>query len=316
MSVALPSRIAVFLLLTTSVAYTATQPVAIAFRNVHLRVANGVVLEVRHIEGALLSTKTGQPPVFDDQGSFKLRIDSGEVAMTPESLTHLLNEHVFAYDKSPLSNIEVSIENGKLKQKGTLHKGVSVPFTVVAEISATTDGRIRLHPTDVKTIGIPSEGLMKLFGVELEDLVKSNRAHGIEIVDNDFLLDPSRLLPEPAMSGHLTAVSIDQDRIVERFGKGTRSGPLVAAADRFAKNYMYYRGSVLRFGKLTMSDTDMQLIDADPSDPFDFSPPEYVKQLVAGYSKNTASGGLRVYMPDFDQAAGANLKPRSKTSPR
>jgi hypothetical protein len=51
------------------------------------------------------------------------------------------------------------------------------------------------------------------------------------------------------------------------------------------------------------------LIDADPSDPFDFSPPEYVKQLVAGYSKNTPSGGLRVFMPDFDEAGRADLRP-------
>jgi hypothetical protein len=228
--------------------------------------------------------------------------------MAPASLTKLLNEHVFAFDGSPLTDIEVSIVEGKLKQKGTLHKGVAIPFTVVADISATADGRIRLHPTDVKAAGVPSEGLMKMFGLELDDLVKSNRARGVEIEDNDFLLDPTRLLPEPAMSGRLTAITVEGDRIVERFGTGER-GRLAHQADRRARNYMYYRGGSLRFGKLTMSNTDMQLIDADPSDPFDFSPPQYVKQLVAGYSKNTPSGALRVYMPDFNQAAGADLRP-------
>jgi hypothetical protein len=63
---------------------------------------------------------------------------------------------------------------------------------------------------------------------------------------------------------------------------------------------MLYRGNVLRFGRLTMHDTDLRLIDDDPRDPFEFSPKEYVKQLVAGYSKNEADGKLRVYMPDFD----------------
>jgi hypothetical protein len=56
---------------------------------------------------------------------------------------------------------------------------------------------------------------------------------------------------------------------------------------------------VLRFGKLTMDDTDMRLIDADPADPFDFFPDHYEDQLVAGYSKTTATGGLLVYMPDY-----------------
>jgi hypothetical protein len=283
-------------------------PVAVAFRNLHLHVAEGVVMEVRHIQGAMLSTRAGRPPVFDDQNSFTLRIDSGEIAMTPASLSRLLNDHVFSYEGSPLKNIELSIEDGHLKQKGTLRKGLPVPFTIVADLSATPDGRIKVHPIDVKAAGIPSEGLMKLFGLELDDLIKSNRSHGVQIVDNDLLLDPSRLLPSPRLSGQLTGVALEGDRIVERFGSGAR-GKLALAADRRARNYMYYRGGSLRFGKLTMSDTDMQLIDADPSDPFDFSPPQYVKQLVAGYSKNTPSGGLRVFMPDFDQAANANLRP-------
>ena len=33
-------------------------------------------------------------------------------------------------------------------------------------------------------------------------------------------------------------------------------------------NYMYYRGGRLRFGKLTMDDTDLLLVDEDPKDPF------------------------------------------------
>lgn len=64
---------------------------------------------------------------------------------------------------------------------------------------------------------------------------------------------------------------------------------------------MHCRGGTLRFGKLTMSDSDMELIDADPSDPFDFFPARYIEQLTARYSKNTSSGGLTVHMPDFDE---------------
>lgn len=300
--------IAAGLAIATAATPQALAQVRVAFRNVHLRIAEGVVLEVRHVEGALLSTKRGSPPVFDDQTSFTLRVDSGEIAMTPASLSRLLNDYVFAGKDSPLRDVAVSIENGRLTQKGTLRKAVAIPFTVTGDVSATPDGRIRLHPTDVEAAGIPSEGLMKIFGVELDDLIASNRSHGVEIVDNDVLLDPSRLLPSPGIAGRLTAVTLERDRIVERFGRGARGG-LSAAADRRARNYMYYRGGMLRFGKLTMSDTDMQLIDADPDDPFDFSPAQYVKQLVAGYSKNTPSGGLRVYMPDFDEAARVDLRP-------
>lgn len=59
-----------------------------------------------------------------------------------------------------------------------------------------------------------------------------------------------------------------------------------------------------------MNNVDMQLIDADPTDPFDFFPDHYNDQLVAGYSKTTASGGLRVYMPDYNKIS----KPLSLTN--
>ena len=66
-----------------------------------------------------------------------------------------------------------------------------------------------------------------------------------------------------------------------------------------ARNYVYFGGGSITFGKLTMRDADLQLIDADPRDPFDFSQ-RYNAQLVAGYSKNTPAKGLKTYMPDFD----------------
>ncbi len=282
-------------------------PVSASFRNVHLHVDPTIVLEMRHLDGALISNVPGQPPVFDDQKSFTLRIDSGVVAMSAASLTDLMNHYIFAYDGAPLKNLRLSIENGQLRQRGTMHKGVDVSFDILADISATPDGRIRLHPTKIKTAGIPSGGLMKLFGIELDNVIKLKQTPGVQIEENDFLLSPDRLLPSPKISGHLTAVKIEGDRVVETFGGGEVAR--ITPPDRRARNFMYYHGGTLRFGKLTMSDADMQLIDADERNPFEFFPQEYIKQLVAGYSKNTPSGGLKVYMPDYSQATRVNLKP-------
>jgi hypothetical protein len=279
-------------------------PVSVDFQNVHFRLGPGIVLEVRHLQGALIALKQGLPPVFDDVGSYSLRIDAGEVAMTPASLTALLNTRVFNYKGAPIRDVAVTIEDGRLKQKGTLQKGVGVPFTIVADITATSDGRIRLRRHSVKAAGMPISGLMSLLHLELDDLVASNQARGFEAQDDDFLLLPDRLLPDPRISGRLTKIRIEGDHIVETFGS---SPPLHATGE--GGNYMHYRGNLLRFGRLTMTDTDMRLIDADPRDPFDFSPREYVKHLVAGYSKNTADGRLRVYMPDYDEASRVNLRP-------
>ena len=61
---------------------------------------------------------------------------------------------------------------------------------------------------------------------------------------------------------------------------------------------MYFQGATLRFGKLTMMNTDLLILDDDPSDPFDFFLDRYNDQLVAGYNRNTRDHGLIVYMPD------------------
>jgi len=45
---------------------------------------------------------------------------------------------------------------------------------------------------------------------------------------------------------------------------------------------MFFRGGVLRFGKLTMHDTDLMIVDAEPEDPFDSFLDQYNAQLVAG----------------------------------
>jgi hypothetical protein len=270
-------------------------PVAVDFRNVHLHVADGVVLEVRHLRGALTSVRENAPPTFDDIHSYSLRIDRGEVAMSPASLTRLLNDRVFADASSSIRDIEVSIEDGRLRQTGTLRKGVSVPFSILADVTVTRDGRMALRPQSVKAAGMPAKGVMKFLHLELDDLVKSNPGRGFETNGDTTYIDPTKLLPAPRVSGRVTAVRVENDRLVQVFGDGAEP-----EGNRAAGNYMHYRGNVLKFGRLTMNDTDMRLIDADGRDAFDFSPTQYVKQLVAGYSKNSPDGSLRVFMPDYD----------------
>jgi hypothetical protein len=269
-------------------------------RHVLYHVDDRVVLEIDHLRGALLPTRDA-PPWFDDPESFALAIDSGTVTITPASLSALLNDYVFNYEGTPLKHLEVTIERGELKQTGTLHKVIDLPFTIRASLTTTPDGRLRLHPTKVKVAGIGVTKLMRTFGIELEKLVKVQQGRGVEIAGNDFLLAPAGLLPPPRIKGRVTSVRLAPDRIVQTFGGSHRPGrlhPLHPSAPS-ARNYMFYRGRVLRFGKLTMVDADLQIVDGDPSDPFDFYLAHLNEQLVAGESRNQRDFGLVTVMPDY-----------------
>lgn len=277
-------------------------------KNVHLQVADGVILKIRSLRGALLRTAESRPPVFDIRDSFVIRIDAGEIAMSAASLTALMNNYVFAYRKSPIKDLEITTdEKGRLEQEGVLDKKVDIPFKVKAVVMPTPDGRIRVHATSIKAAGLPVKGLMGLLGIEMDDMVKIQSGRGIMVDDNDFILDPQWMLPPPRIRGDVRSVRIEGDDVVQVFGAGTDTGRRLSPYAQYP-NYMYFRGGNLRFGKLTMADADLALIDQDPKDPFDFNLDRYNVQLVAGYSKNTPSKGLKTFMPDANDLAARTAK--------
>lgn len=269
----------------------AAPAVGIEMRNVRLHVSSDAVMDVKWLKGSLVSP-AGHIPIFDDQNSYTMEIEDAELAVEPSSLTSLVN-HAFDYKGSALSDLRITIEDGHLVQRGTLKKGISVPFTITADVGATPDGHLAVHPIKVKTAGVPTTKMMSLFGVELDDILKSRPDRGINFKDNDLFLDATRLVPSPRTTGRLAKAFIRGNTLVQVFGKGA------AAAARTSGNYIWFRGASIRFGRLTMSNADLKLIDMDPHDPFDFYSARYNEQLVAGYSKNTPDHALRTYMSDF-----------------
>lgn len=295
----------------TALAQQEAQNVAVQMRHVDFHVDSTIVLHIDYLRGELRPTSPQHSPYFDDKHSFTLGIDSARIGITPKGLSDLLNRYTFAYPGSPLRRLTIGIEKGRIKQQGTM-RGIS--FTTLSDLTLTADGELRLHPTSIKADGIGVGGLMKFFGLHLDKLVKLTRNSGVRIEKNDFFLSPAALLPPPTVSGRVGKVEVTDSEIVQVFqppaGKEVRHLPV---PDPKATNYMYYRGNVLRFGKLTMHDTDLLILDAVPEDPFDFFLDEYKAQLVAGYSRTRADEGLTVVMQDYKRAPPLPSKARSNS---
>lgn len=278
------------------------------FRNVAFDIGRGISLDITRLRGELRSKQQGSPIAFDDKTSFVIHIASAEVGLTMQSLDSLMNGYVFAYRGAPLRNLTFSTDSGKLVQAGTLHKVVNIPFRITAVMSMTPEGLIRVHPVQIKIFSVNGRGLMKALGITLQSLLDLSHAHGVSVQGNDLLLDPQQLLPPPAIEGRVTAVRVDSNEVVQVFGDSSETMPQPLHPPESAKNYMYFRGGTLHFGKLFMVDADMEIIDLDPANAFQFSIDQYNTQLVAGYSKNTASQGLVVFMPDLATAQREQTK--------
>jgi len=276
-------------------------PVEVQMRNVTMHVDQLIVLEIRNLRGEMVATSESKPVTLDDVNSFVTRIDSAEIAMSANVMSDLLNKYVFAYPGAPLKDIVITMDRGRLKQKGVMHKGVDLPFEVEGKLDVTADGEIRFHADKFSSAHVPFKGLLHLFGEDLSKLIKVKGDRGVTLEGDDIFLNPGRMLPPPRIEGRVTAVRIEGDRIVQTFG-GKEAKTLELPYR--AQSYIYHRGGVLRFGKLTMTDSDLEIVNLSRRSPFDFSLPEYNRQLVAGYSKNTPTHGLIAFMADFATLSG------------
>jgi hypothetical protein len=226
-----------------------------------------------------------------------LRIDTGTIGMKAASLDKLMNQYIFGYPNPPLRDLHITIVGKQLQQSGIMHKGVDIPFTMWADVSAD-HGLIRIHPTKISICGINGIGLLKAVGMTLQKMLKMPVDRGIHAEKNDLLLDPQHVLPPPQTEMRLVDVHTSGDELVQVFDAGKHSPPLaLPKADE--KNVMYFRGGTLRMGKLLMLDADMEVTDLDPADPFSFFIDRYNDQLVAGFERNTATYGLIVHMKDW-----------------
>ena len=226
-------------------------------RAVNFHLDRFTVLDVRSLRGQMVPTSKDRPVTFDDVNSFVTRIGSAEIAINVKTLSDLLNRRVFAYPGAPLKNISVTVERGRIKQTGTIRKVIEMPFEIEGTLDATATGEIRLHVDKITAAHLPVKGLLHFFGEDLAKLIRLKQDRGLTVEGDSILLHPDRMLPPPRIEGKVAAVRIEGDRIVLTFRSGAAKDLSVPYATR---SYMYHRGGILRFGKLTMSDADLEIL--------------------------------------------------------
>jgi hypothetical protein len=269
-------------------------PTLLYAHNLLLRKGPDFRIYVRWIRGQMLRTHATVNPSFDDADSFVLYIEKGVVHANIGDISNYLNA-VMPKD-APLQNVSILPQDNHLKLHGTLHKGVPLPVELIGDLSALPDGRVQFTVNKINVLKIPMKGLLGGFHIQLSDLVHQSNTPGIEISGNTLLFDTQKLLPPPHIRGRLTSIRVQPPDLEVIYGGAPNDETKLAEWH----NFLRLRGGTLDFGKLTMHDVDLTMIDGSDDPWFDLDLVHYQDQLVNGYTRMTAQKGLEIYMPDLD----------------
>jgi len=269
-------------------------PTAVYAHNLMLRKGPAFRIYVRWLRGNMIRTQHGANPTLDDPESFFIEVKTGVIRANIGDIGNFLNAEDAA--RSPLRNITLLADRDQIKLKGTLHKLISIPVELLGSIAAMPDNRIQFHVTKLSALNIPLKGLLGGLHISVADLFNPKGIPGVEVSGNDILFDTRKLLPAPHITGRLTRVRVVTPDIEEVYGNAEQD---VTRVEQW-RNFLRLSNGTIDFGKLTMHDVDLTMVDISNDEWFDLDLNNYQNQLVNGYTRMTPEAGVQIFMPDLD----------------
>lgn len=261
--------------------------------NLMLRKGPSFRFYVRWLRGDMVPENKKITPSFDDTGSFFLRIRDGVLRANIGDIANYLNSG--ALENSPLSDVKLQGNGTVLNLTGTVHKLIPIPVQISGELAIVSGQQVRYSVQKIDILKIPLKWLLNSLHVDVADLVGKNKIAGVDIQGNDIIFDTGQLLPPPHIQGQLTTVRVVNPDLEVIYGDATAD---VQRVEQW-RNFISLRGGSLDFGKLTMHDVDLTMIDISSDPWFDIDLAQYQQQLVNGYTHMTPQAGLQIFMPDL-----------------
>ncbi len=272
-----------------------TGPTRLQARNITIQVTEDVQIEVKSVDALLLGTRAGTPISLDDPRSMKVQIQNAETSISAAGLTRLLNEYVLPHAETPVRDLEVSFEGGQVHVAGKLHKMVDIPFSAEGPISVTPPGDVRVHFVKITAAGFMHKKLLDWLGLNASSVADPGRQHSFRVEDDDVIFPLHVLFPPPHFTGRLQSAAIVGDELVQVFGTVHSFAPAPIPAE----HYLYFRGGLLKFGRLTMQGVDLELLNKDEGQPLNFSIDHLYAEAMAGYFKNLPNRGVVAYIGSY-----------------
>ncbi len=269
----------------------------LAVHDVIFQTSAAAKLKVKWLQARMYPTKQNVNPSFDEPDSFRLEVQEGLLGMALSDMESLVNSG--ALKGSSLKNVKLSPVGRQLRITGTLHKVLPLPVQILADVSASPNGKsVRMHLQKISLLKVPMKGLLKALHVQTADLFDPKNSSGVTVSGDNIDLDLNGMLPPPRTEGKLTDVRIWKNGdLMEYYGTPRTDAYHIQQW----RNFMRLRGGTVNFGKLTMHNTDLLLVDTSQADWLNFDVAHYQEQLVNGQTHITPEAGLQIFIPDISK---------------
>jgi hypothetical protein len=278
----------------------ATDVVQIHVEHTLFHPMDNVVLNVERMNGRMIG-KPGSLISLDDRNSFSVHLDEAVTRLSAQDLSALINSYLLKRAGSAIRHVDVSFDGQQVVVKGKVRKLLTLPFQGRGTISATPDGDLRMHMDEFRVAGVLNRNFLAFLGIRLDDVAQPRHKASFRVEGDDFITALDELFPPPLVYGKLTGVHVEKQDLVQVIGvepprHAIQSIPRVLPEP---PNYIYFSGGRMHFGRMTMDNVDLKMIDETPGNAFDFSLDHYQEQIQAGYVKVLPSFGLEVYAVDW-----------------
>ncbi len=268
--------------------------VGVQGRNLDFHLLNNIVMAVDQMSGFMVAVP-GHTMSLDDRNSFNLTINGAVARLSSANLTALLNDYFLPRADSPIKQVAITFEGQNMRVKGTVKKLLPVEFTATVAVAPTAKGDLRVHVVEFRAAGVLTKSFLDFLGMRLDKVAEPRRQSSFSVEGDDLIVPMHSLFPPPLVNARLTVARIEGDTLYEELGQ---PGPL-PRPPQYARNYLYFHGGRLQFGKITMDDVNLELIDKHPQDRFDFSLDRYLEQISGGYARISRDFGIIAYAEDL-----------------
>lgn len=266
-------------------------------KNVTYRLDKNITMQLVELNADVVLKDPAGVFVPGNKNDYALQIHQAKVVKTPKDMEWLMNTYVFNDADSPLKDLRLKTNGTKLAMSGKMKKGIWVGFDMEGDLSVTPDGKIRMHPTLVKSLGIRVDGLLSLIGLDMAKLLKTKEEKGVILDGNDILMEVGKLFPPPRMIGKVSHVEVRPNQVIIDMNDGMAQ-PFPTMPVPQAPSFLAMWGGDVLINKTLNLDAKMQILDASPATPQVFALDRYREALEGGYIVATKDNCLIAYQPD------------------